>query len=298
MGPGDLFVLPPESPAHRNIVPRLANDGSNWVDYKSCLQSAIRAQGLSGYLEGRLCRPIEAKYLPDGSAILPDGTTPTDEELDQLESKLDDYLQRDAMTCQHICNTIDDALITQTRNEPTAADAWKAICKAYEAKSTRKRLSEIRCDDNDDIESYLSRMLELRSELAQSGSIIDDLDFYMLMLQSLPISTQSIMSTIVTEAATAGTTVSIDELVSRVVKETNRSGTTLCMDTQPQRSPSVNARPKQPKELTRECPVRINRSEEHRHEPTGRKWSQESGVQEEKVQEVDAQVRTVQSSTQ
>jgi len=112
MGPGGLFVLPTESPARRNIVPRLANDGSNWIDYKSCLQTAIRAQGLSRYFEGRLCRPIEVTYLQDGSVYLPDGTTPTDEELDELESKLDEYLQQDAMTRQHIYETIDDALVT------------------------------------------------------------------------------------------------------------------------------------------------------------------------------------------
>ena len=93
MGPGGLFVLPPESPARRNVIPRLAYDGSNWTEYKSCLQTTFRAQGLTRYLEGRLCKPSEIKYLPDGSAILPDGTTPTEEELDELESKLDEYSQ-------------------------------------------------------------------------------------------------------------------------------------------------------------------------------------------------------------
>ena len=74
-------------------------------------------------------------------------------------------------------------------------------------------------------------MLKLRAELKEKGSIVSDSSFYTLVLCSLPVSTQPIVSTIVTEAATAGTTVSIDELVSRIVSRTGQSGTALHMGT-------------------------------------------------------------------
>ena len=60
------------------------------------------------------------------------------------------------MTRQQIYETIDvnDFIFAKIRNEPTAADAWNAICRIYETKNTQNRLMEIQCGGINDIELY------------------------------------------------------------------------------------------------------------------------------------------------
>ena len=44
-------------------VPKLANDGSNWVAYKTCMKYAIASRGLTEHLDGTLAAPASNSEL-------------------------------------------------------------------------------------------------------------------------------------------------------------------------------------------------------------------------------------------
>ncbi|KAG2056262.1 hypothetical protein BDR06DRAFT_858206, partial [Suillus hirtellus] len=56
-------------------VPRLAEDGTNWITYKERTLTAIRARGLMRYVDGRAVRPIPFLIDPKTGAVTKkDGT--------------------------------------------------------------------------------------------------------------------------------------------------------------------------------------------------------------------------------
>jgi hypothetical protein len=128
--------MPYTSSSHTLSIPQLADIGSNWITYKSCLQAKIKAEGLIEHLNGRSCKPAKLVYNLDGSASLPDGTTLTNEdEIEHLEPELDDYAQRDATVREYIYCTIPNILLLRVMKQPTAASVWNTISQLYEAKN-------------------------------------------------------------------------------------------------------------------------------------------------------------------
>src|SRR5277367_2494134 len=65
-------------------TPKLADNGSNWVDYKTKVLIAMGSRGLMGHIEGRAQKPKPYTLVND-QAVLTDGKTPANE--DQLEAR-------------------------------------------------------------------------------------------------------------------------------------------------------------------------------------------------------------------
>jgi hypothetical protein len=59
-------------------IPKLTNDGSNWITYKERMLTALGAQGLMWYVDGCVVEPVPFVINPATSSVMkPDGSTPT-----------------------------------------------------------------------------------------------------------------------------------------------------------------------------------------------------------------------------
>jgi hypothetical protein len=80
----------------------------------------------------------------------------------------------------------------QIKNEPTAAKCWTALTLIFEDKGeltkldTLTKLQNMVCLETEDVHKHLTKMSEMREELAGMGSPMTDPDFAMNIRRSLP----------------------------------------------------------------------------------------------------------------
>ena len=138
MGPAPTTfdtMLPSTSSALYNI-PKLAEDGTNWITYKERMLTAISARGLMRYVDGRATKP--APFALDPKTQLPitaQGAAPTDAEIEALDDKIGDYYQKDALVKQHIFSTISDRLLLRVQSLLSASKIWAEIHTIHEGKT-------------------------------------------------------------------------------------------------------------------------------------------------------------------
>src|SRR5258705_2825655 len=93
-------ILPAASSALFSL-PKLADDGSNWVTYKERLLNVISVRGLMRYVNGRAAKPIPFEismktHLP----VQVDGSVTTEEEQEAQDDKIDEWYQNDVLVKQ------------------------------------------------------------------------------------------------------------------------------------------------------------------------------------------------------
>src|SRR5258705_901333 len=174
-------------------IPRLEGDGSNWVTYKERLLNAISARGLMRYVNGRAQEPlpfaISAKMqLP----VKADGSATTEQEQEAQDDKIDEWYQKDALTKQHVFSMITDRLLLCVQRLQDASKIWKEICTIHEGKTElvqvdlHRRLQEMWCGKGEDVHIHFSEQMHMREQLAGMGALIEECDYYAIVLGSLP----------------------------------------------------------------------------------------------------------------
>jgi hypothetical protein len=218
-------MLPSSNSALFNI-PKLANDGLNWITYKEKMLTALGAQGLMRYTNGHKTKPIPFPIDKlTGKVTKSDGTMPMAVDLEELEDKIDEYQQKDSLVKQQIFSTISDQLLLRIQNLDCAATIWAKVCKIHEGKMELvqidlcHRLQELRCEEGGDMKAHFGEQLCLRELLAGMGASIEDCDFYMITLGSLPESYRPLVSSINAAAKIAQKVLTPYELVSVVTEE-------------------------------------------------------------------------------
>jgi hypothetical protein len=82
-------------------VPKLAEDSSNWITYKERTLTAISARGLMQYADG--CAVEPSPYAISTLMELPekpDGSNPTEKDVEEHDKKLDEYDQKNSLVKQ------------------------------------------------------------------------------------------------------------------------------------------------------------------------------------------------------
>src|SRR5258705_328973 len=77
MGPAltTLDIMLPATSSVLFNIPRLAEDGMNWITYKERLLTTISARGLMRYTNGRTKQPLAFKLDPTGKKLLKEDST-------------------------------------------------------------------------------------------------------------------------------------------------------------------------------------------------------------------------------
>ena len=117
-------------------IPKLAEDGSNWITYKERMLTAIGGRGLMRYVDGRAKTPAPFALDPKTNKPLTvKGAEATEAEIEALDDKLDDYYQKDALVKQHIFSTISDRLLLRVQSLLSASKIWAEIRTIHEGKT-------------------------------------------------------------------------------------------------------------------------------------------------------------------
>src|SRR5882762_10759793 len=170
MGPAPTTfdnMLPSSSSALFNI-PKLADDGTNWITYKERLLTTIGARGLMRYVEGQAVKPEPFKLDPKGKKLLKeDATEATEAKREAREDKIDEWYQKDSLAKQHIFSTIMNRLLLRVKKLPNASEIWEEIRHIHEGKTElvqvdlRRRLQDTRCEEEADVRNHFSELLQM-----------------------------------------------------------------------------------------------------------------------------------------
>ncbi|KIK45144.1 hypothetical protein CY34DRAFT_28327, partial [Suillus luteus UH-Slu-Lm8-n1] len=142
-------TLPTTNSALFNM-PKLAEDGSNWITYKERMLTAVV--------------PFDIDPMT-GVAMKPDGSAPTQTEIDEHDKKIDEHYQKDSLVKQQLFSTITDRLLLRVQKLEGAAAMWEEIHDIHEGKTElvqidlRRRLQDLRCEENGDAKAHLSEFL-------------------------------------------------------------------------------------------------------------------------------------------
>jgi hypothetical protein len=87
----------------RNVisVPKLRDNGSNWVNYESKVQSALGAKGIIRHVDGMAIKSLPYVKDDDDQYIVSPEVLATEEQIEAREKCIDKYIQHEH-TAQHI----------------------------------------------------------------------------------------------------------------------------------------------------------------------------------------------------
>ncbi|KAJ8584679.1 hypothetical protein M405DRAFT_720582, partial [Rhizopogon salebrosus TDB-379] len=114
-------------------IPKLADDGLNWITYKERMLTAIGARGLMRYTDGRKVKPDPFEVDSTMKKLKkPDGTTPTDKEIEDLDDLIHQQNNKpDSLVKQQIFSTITDQLLLRVQSLGSASKIWSEVCKIH-----------------------------------------------------------------------------------------------------------------------------------------------------------------------
>ena len=173
-------------------IPKLADNGSNWIDYKTKVLIAMGSRGLMGHVEGKAKKP--APYaIVNGVPVVADGkTAATEEQLEAREKRIDDFETKEYLARHIVINSVSITLAQNIGRLTSAKDMWEAVVNECEGKTflyqadVRRRLQDMKCSEGEDVKAHLSEMWRRREELSGMGAAITDEDFTAMMIGSLP----------------------------------------------------------------------------------------------------------------
>src|SRR6267154_1598612 len=213
-------------------VPKLLDNGSNWLTYRERVLTAVGSRGLKRYLEGRAKIPTPLVSINTGTNDAPvfvqslDNKTPaTEDEIEEAEKKLDEYEQKECAVKQTLYGSISDRRLIEIKNLGTAAEAWAKLCALHENKSEivavdkRGQLQSLRMQDGADIRKHLAQLEHLREELSGLGAPVNDSDFSAMMLSSLPQSYRPMVQTMLAVARQSSVKLTPDLIVAHLTAD-------------------------------------------------------------------------------
>ncbi|KJA27258.1 hypothetical protein HYPSUDRAFT_131081, partial [Hypholoma sublateritium FD-334 SS-4] len=172
-------------------IPKLDTMGSNWVVYHDRLLISIDAQGLGDHLNGTAKMPVHPHPLPtDGSSQML--STKQKASVEEYRKELKMWRQEEAIIKQQLASTISDTLFLKIWLLPTVHEIWSALEDTYQVKSCmvsidlRRRLQEERCPERGDLRAHFAKLCLMREELTSMGHPPDDMEFYAIVMGSLP----------------------------------------------------------------------------------------------------------------
>jgi hypothetical protein len=236
MGPAVAFDMSSNTSGNSFSVPRLRDDGSNWVDYESKARTALGSKGLIRHIEGSAIKPVPLA-IETGVPVSKPGVPATESEIEARERKIDEYDQREYMAQHVIQSTVSPRLAALIRSK-SAFVMWTTIKADATDKSdmykveARRKLQEMHCSEGSDVRAHLNSMTRARDELAAMGVPLEDAVFVSLILGSMPDSFRMLLSSVTQSARAAGRSISPEDLI-RIINEeaTYRQSQAKCSKT-------------------------------------------------------------------
>jgi hypothetical protein len=211
---------------HLLALPKLRDDGANWIDYESKVRTAMGSRGLIRHVEGTARRPVEFAVENDVPVSSP-GTPATEEEIETKEKKLDEFDQKEYTARHIILTSVSPRLATQLKAK-TAKEMWNTVKSDATTKSkmhqvaTKRRLTEARCAEEADVKDHLTMMVRVRDELESMGASVGDDEFLTHIIGSIPKSYHTLISSIMHSATLSKAAIDPNDLMKIILEEAER----------------------------------------------------------------------------
>src|SRR6266404_5044629 len=189
-------------------VPKLDNNGTNWVTYRDHMQWAFN---LSRWLEHLTNVTVTPTYIAEGDI---NGRSP--------QQQWEDHK---AGAMQMIVATVPDHIFNRIKSKPNTMELWEALKAIYQMKTKTsvvdlgQKLQNTRCEEDGNIHAHFNLLSDMQEQLASMGKTTDDNEFVSILLASLPPSYETTQSTINTAADMSGTDITPDRIICLVSEE-------------------------------------------------------------------------------
>jgi hypothetical protein len=182
MGPGSNNNMHPED---KVTIPKLADDGSNWIDYRDCVVWLLESQNIDEHIENDT---IPSSYSTTG-------------EVGGL--KLDQHWKKEEMNIKQVIGpSLPCGAFSRIKGQKTVHGVWALLKQIYEEKTRglavdlMQRFRNTRCGENDNLCTHFEHLGSLREQLTGMGKLISDKDYTDILIASLPSSYEANISSI------------------------------------------------------------------------------------------------------
>ncbi|KAJ3998395.1 hypothetical protein F5050DRAFT_1567348, partial [Lentinula boryana] len=118
-----------------SFLPKLKDDGSNWHSWKEKANVHICSKvGLRRHLLGRIkapSMPVERNGKFYKTAAVTDITPLSDDDLEAIYDKVDEFDQREAEIRNIIYQCVSETTLNSIKSESTACKAWTELCRLF-----------------------------------------------------------------------------------------------------------------------------------------------------------------------
>ncbi len=224
MGPAGSFES--SLPGRNSIsIPKLNDDSSNWIDYKTKVLIAMGSRGLMGHVEGRALKPSPYAIV-DSVPVLADGSTPaTEDQIETRDKRIDEHEMREYLARHIIINSVSLRLAQKIGQLTSSKEMWDTVKADCEGKSmlyqvdVRRRLQDLKCAEGADVKAHLTEMGKLRGDLAAMGAEVKDPDFTAIVIGSLPLSYRPLLSSLVGVSKVTKADLNPNDVIQSVLEE-------------------------------------------------------------------------------
>ena len=214
-------------------IPKLCDDGSNWMDYELRVKNALGAKGLWKHADGRARQPVPLTDVNGVLMALGSTTKPaTEEEVESVEKKMDNYEKNEAYAKHIILSSTSPHLSLKIKNELTAKKMWDAVVTDVKNKSTLQQLDllellqSMRLNEGSDTTTHLTEMethFRIMEEhcnvLTTMGHTVTESNFLANVLKSVPGSYRPTVQTIDTTQLLTKQAVASMDTIAMFIRE-------------------------------------------------------------------------------
>ena len=186
-------------------LPKLQPDGSNWIIFQDSVELECASHNLKGHLDGSRARPT------------PPEATITLAEQEALERETARWTSGEATIRKGLAEALPLMLYLTVRKEPTVKEVWTKVVRHHQDKAQlivvelRTRLQNERCPVKGNVHEHLSKLRQMRENLAQMGEAISDENFQTIILASLPLAYDNFLTSIMNQFSPIPITVHVPQ---------------------------------------------------------------------------------------
>jgi hypothetical protein len=146
-----MSIVTPSRVTKTFTLPKLQPDGSNWIIFLDSVELECASHNLEGHLDGSRTKPV------------PPRTAVALAEAETFERETARWTAGEATIRKGLAEALPPALYLTVRKEPTVKDV---------------RLQNEKCPEKGNIRDHLSKLRQMREDLALMGEAITDENLY------------------------------------------------------------------------------------------------------------------------
>ena len=158
----------------RAHLPKLEEDGSNWIIYRNRVKWSLNMRGLGDHLTSETV----TKAYQDAGTV---GTMTPEQRWERDASRATSVLE----------GTIPNDLFHIIDNTTNVKQVWDALKKVYEGKSRSvmvdlgRKFATTRCGEDDNVRTHFSNLANIRAKLSAIGRSVSDDEYVSTLVGSL-----------------------------------------------------------------------------------------------------------------